>query len=166
MARPKRRDKSGVSEFKDPLKNYDGPEYADELERPLVESAIEATRYQPVATLPSDSTVEQTMRAMAEQDVGCAVIVDADGRLAGVFSERDVLNRVAGRFEQIKDSPISTVMTHSVMTAYTADSPGKAMNLMAIGGFRHVPILDVDDKVVGVLGPRRVSEFLQVHIKP
>jgi len=56
-------------------------------------------------------------------------------------------------------------MTHSVMTAYTADSPGKAMNLMAIGGFRHVPILDVDDKVVGILGPRRVSEFLHAHLE-
>ena len=166
MARPKRREKSGVSEFKDPLKNYDGPEYADELERTIVESAIDRMRYQPVETIPSDATVEQTMRAMAEQDVGCAVIVDADGRLAGIFSERDVLNRVASRFEQIKDAPITTVMTRSPMAAYTSDSTGKAMNLMAIGGFRHVPILDVDDKVVGVLGPRRVSEFLQVHIKP
>jgi len=165
MARPKRRDKSGVSEFRDPLKNYDGPEYADELERTLAESAIEEMRYQPVTTLPSDTTVEQTMLAMAEQDVGSAVIVDAEGRLAGIFSERDVLNRVAGRFEQIKDEPVSTVMTRSVMSAYTADSPGKAMNLMAIGGFRHVPILDVDDKVVGVLGPRRVSEYLQAHLE-
>ena len=162
--RPKRGDKSVVASFQDPLKNYDGPDYADELERMLVEANIEAMNTRPVMTLPPETTIEQTMRTMAEHDIGCTVIIHADGRLAGIFSERDVLNKVANSFEQIKHEPISSVMTRAPMAAYTADSPGKAMNLMAVGGFRHVPVLDVDDKVTGILGPRRVSQFLNAYL--
>jgi len=165
MARPRRSDKSSAGEFQDPLKNYEVPEYADELERDLVEAQIDAMDVRPVTTLPLDTTIEQAMRKMADLEIGCTVIVDDDGRLAGIFTARDVLDKVAVRFDQIKDSAVSTVMTDSPMAAYTADSPGKAMNLMAIGGFRHVPILDVDDKVIGILGPRRISQFLEAYLQ-
>ena len=164
MARPRRGDKSDVGEFQDPLKNYAGPEGVDELEQTLVEAEIALMQIQPVATLPTDATIEQAMRMMADLDIGCTLIVEGDGRLAGIFSERDVLNKVADRYDDIKGSSVSLVMTRSTMAAYTSDSPGKAMNLMAIGGFRHVPILDVDDKVVGILGPRRISKFLQTYL--
>lgn len=162
--RPKRRDKSDDGEFQDPLKDYGGPDYADELERTLVEADIELMKTQPVTTLSPETTIEQAMRTMADQDIGCTVIVNAEGRLEGVFSERDVLTRVADRFEQVRKLPVSKVMTRSPMAAYTTDSPGKAMNLMAVGGFRHVPVLDVDDKVVGILGPRRVSQFVSTYL--
>lgn len=162
--RPKRAGKGDTGEFKDPLKDYSEPEYADELERALVEANIESMKIKPLMTIPPETTIEQTMRTMAEHDIGCIVIVDADGRLLGVFSERDVLNKVVSRYEQIRSSPISQVMTKSPMSAYTSDSPGKAMNLMAVGGFRHVPVLDVDDKVVGILGPRRVSQYVEAYL--
>jgi CBS domain-containing protein len=158
--RPKRGSESDNGEFQDPLKNYAEPEYADELERTLAEAEIGSMRIQPVMTVLPDTTVFQAISKMAEHDIGSIVIVDDQGRLLGIFSERDVMQRVADRFEQIKDQPISEVMTPAPVAAYSADSPGKAMNLMAVGGFRHVPVLDADDKVIGILGPRRVSEFV------
>jgi len=75
-----------------------------------------------------------------------------------------VLTKVADEFESVNDGPVSKIMTPNPMAVYVTDSPGKAMNLMATMGIRHVPILDVDDKVVGILGPRRVTNFLKTHL--
>jgi CBS domain-containing protein len=47
--------------------------------------------------------------------------------------------------------------------AYETDSAGAALSVMAVSGFRHVPVLDVDDKIVGIVSPPRVTAFLQQH---
>jgi len=78
-----------------------------------------------------------------------------------VFSERDVLNKIADCFEQVKDQPVSQFMTPQPVVVHESDSSAKALNLMAVGGFRHVPLLDLDDKVVGVIGPRRITNYLK-----
>lgn len=162
--RPKRGSKSSKPDFQDPLKNYDGPAYADDLERTIAEDPISVMKTTPVRTVPEATTVHEALKMMAESSIASLLVIDAAGKLVGIFSERDVLNRVADCFESIKDSPVTEVMTRDPMHVYNTDSPGKAMNLMATAGFRHVPIVDEDDKVVGVLGPRRVTQFLKSHL--
>ena len=85
------------------------------------------------------------------------------GRAVGIFSARDVLNKVA-HDPATRSKPITEFMTPDPRTVYTTDCPAKALNLMAVGGFRHIPVLDINDKVVGMLGPRRTTEFLQEHL--
>ncbi len=108
------------------------------------------------------TSIEQAMRQMAELAVACVLVTDGD-RLLGLFSERDVLNKVADRFEQIKNHSVTEVMTPEPMVVHEIDSIASALNLMAVHGFRHVPILNVDEKLVGIVGPRRVSNYLQAH---
>jgi CBS domain-containing protein len=162
--RPKRGAKSSDQEFNDPLSNYDGPDYADELERTIAEESVSVMQTTPFDTITPDTTIKAAMEHMAERNIASLIIADSDGRLAGIFSERDVLTKVADEYASIKDEPVSSVMTPQPMSVYVTDSPGKAMNLMATMSIRHVPILDVDDKVVGVLGPRRVTTFLKGHL--
>jgi CBS domain-containing protein len=162
--RPKRGPKSSDQEFDDPLSNYDGPDYADDLERAIAEESVAVMKTTPFDTITPDTTIREAMKQMARDNIASLVIADADGRLAGIFSERDVLTKVADEFETVKDESVSKVMTPNPMAVYITDSPGKAMNLMATMGIRHVPILDVDDKVVGILGPRRVTNFLKTHL--
>ncbi len=161
MKRKRRSAQSG--EFVDPLKDYSAPQYEDDLERTLGEETVLALKTKPFLTLDSATTVEQILRVMADEDIAC-VLVTEDDRLVGIFSERDVLYKVAERFEQIKNDPVKTVMTHNPVAVHETDSPAKAINLMAVGGFRHVPIVDVNDKVVGILGPRRVTAYLNKNI--
>ena len=49
------------------------------------------------------------------------------------------------------------------MAVRDTDSPAKAIAIMALGGFRHVPILNVDDNVVGIVGPRRINTYLHQY---
>lgn len=162
--RPKRSPKDVSGEFKDPLSNYDEPDYADSLERSLAEDEVGVMKAQPFTALLASETVLAAMQHMSKHTIASVLVVDDEGKLKGIFSERDVVERVAFNFDEVKDQPLEKVMTPNPSCVYETDSPAKAMNLMATGGFRHIPILDVDDKVVGILGPRRVTNFLKEHL--
>jgi CBS domain-containing protein len=148
-------------EFHDPLSNYDLPAYSDQMERELVENTINAMVTRPLITVPPTATVTDVLATMVERDVACVLVTDEQDHLLGIFSERDVLLKVAEHFEMVRDQPISEVMTPKPMAVYETASPSQALNLMAMSGFRHIPILDVDDRVVGIVGPRRVTRYLQ-----
>ena len=149
-------------EFVDPLSNYDPPRYADELERVLCETEVSRMCITPVAWVDKSATVQDALDMMCKYDCSCVIIKEGD-RAAGIFSARDVLNKVADD-PATRARPITDYMTPDPRTVYATDSPAKALNLMAVGGFRHIPVLDTDDKLIGVLGPRRTTEFLQEHL--
>lgn len=149
-------------EFHDPLKNYAQPRFEDDLEQALHEGFVAHLPTNPVTLIDADDTVEQAVCSMAENDVGCLLVVEGD-RLVGIFTQRDLMMKIVGQYEAVKDSPISTVMTPDPVVVRDTDSPAKAINLMAVGGFRHIPVLDVDDRVVGLIGPRRATAYLKNH---
>ena len=167
MLRPKRTPLDGAAdEFKDPLSNYDQPEFADDLERILATGTIAELRSTPLTTVPATTTIRQAMTRMVELGIACLPIVDDDQRLVGILSDRDILNKVAERYDELADQPVTDVMTSDPVSVYMADSPAKAIHAMAVHGFRHVPVLDADDRICGILGPRRVTRFLKSHASP
>ena len=146
--------------FEDPLCNYDPPDYADDLERALCEGEIgEMLQMTPFATSSPDVTMEQAVKLMAGQDSFSLMVVE-NGRVLGVVSERDVLTQVAERYQEVKDKPLREVMTPEPAVVYANDPPAKAVNLMATGNFRRLPVLNEDDQIIGVVGPKRTTAFL------
>jgi len=162
MAKRERRDPQ-PGEFEDPLENYDPPLYEDELERLLCESPISTMRITPVHCVDPDMAVSDVLELMWTKETSCVVVTDVTNKPLGVFSSRDVLNKVADN-DAARTRPISELMSPHPRTVYATDSPAKALNLMAVGGFRHIPVLDVDGKVVGMLAPRRTTAFLKEHL--
>jgi len=163
--RPKRHDgESDLKEFEDPLKKYDKPTSGDALERALEEDAVTEIQHKPFKAVPPETSVEAVMKLMVDLDIACILVTQGD-RLVGVFSERDVLTKVVPDFEQMKREPIRRLMTGAPVVVHVTDTAAKALNIMATGSFRHVPILDVDDHVVGVIGPRRVTAYLQKYLE-
>ncbi len=150
-------------EFEDPLSNYDPPPYEDELERALCETHIKDMRITPVYSVGKDTPVNDVIELMWVKEISCVVVVDDTDKPLGVFSSRDVLNKVAGN-DAVRSKPISEIMTPNPRAVYATESPAKALNMMAVGGFRHIPVLNADDKVVGILAPRRTTTFLQEHL--
>jgi CBS domain-containing protein len=150
-------------EFRDPLQNYDPKTYKDPLEKALAEETLASIQCTPVATITPDLPVRAAVKALAGMQVAC-LLVERDGRLVGVFSDRDVLDRVALEYEQVKDRPVSDFMTSDPVYAYENDSAAAALSIMAVSGFRHVPVTNIDQKVVGIVSPQRVTEFLRRHV--
>lgn len=149
-------------EFEDPLSNYDPPAYADEFERVLCEGRVDQMRTQPVACVEKDATVQNALDVMKRHACSSVVVRDG-GKAVGIFSARDVLNKIADD-PSTRPKPITAYMTPDPQKVYASDCPAKAINLMAVGGFRHIPVLDINDNVVGILGPRRTTQFLEEHL--
>jgi CBS domain-containing protein len=155
------RGKRGES-YVDPLENYDPKQYEDPLEHALAEETVQAIQSQPYVSVPPDATVGEVLQRLVDLDVAC-VLVEDDGHLVGLFSERDVLNKVALELDQVKDLPISELMTTNPIFVYNTDSSAAALSVMAATGYRHVPVVDLDEKLVGIIGPLRVTTFVQKH---
>ncbi len=105
----------------------------------------------------ADTTVRAAAVAMANQQVGAIMVVDDKGLLTGLFTglftERDVLNRVVAKGLDPDKTPLSAVMTEKLLTA-TADKPlSHALHMMFEGGFRHVPVVD-GGRPVGMVSAR------------
>ena len=113
-----------------------------------------------VSALP-DTTVRAAAVAMASQSVGAIMIVDETGRLIGLFTERDVLNRVVARGLAPEQTPLAAVMTDKLQTASPDKPLGHALHLMFEGGFRHVPVVE-NGRPVGMVSARNALG-LEIH---
>ena len=114
-----------------------------------------------VSALP-DTTVRAAAVAMANQSVGAILVVNESGRLIGLFTERDALNRVVARGLDPNQTQLATVMTDKLQTAPPDKTLGHALHLMFEGGFRHLPVVE-DGRPVGMVSARNALglEILQ-----
>ena len=97
---------------------------------------------------------------LRDADRGCAVVVD-DGRVVGIFTERDVLNKVTPRREQLLDRPVAEVMTPDPFVMHEHGSILVALNEMAIGGFRNNPLVDDVGVLRGILSGLDILEEIE-----
>ena len=148
-------------EFEDPLKNYDSID-VDDFELALREEQVSAIETKPFVTVDVKTPLAEVVAQMAEKSIGCVLVTDND-QLVGIFTQRDLLNKVAECYEQVKDLPVSELMSPDPVSIHEIESPAVAINLMSVGGFRHIPVLDVDGHLVGLIGPRRTNQYLKKY---
>ena len=103
------------------------------------------------------ATVADAVKSMNDHHTGC-VLVGKDGKLVGIFTERDVLTKDFFRADS-HTVAVETVMTKNPETLEADNSIAFALNKMSVGGYRHIPIVE-GDKPVGVLSVRDVVDFL------
>ena len=107
----------------------------------------------PLVSGTTDMTVRAACRLMAEKKIGALLLVD-DNRIAGIFTERDALNKVLADGLDADSTRVSLVMVKDPQTI-RADKPlGYALQFMADGGFRHVPVVDADGTPLGMVSAR------------
>jgi CBS domain-containing protein len=111
----------------------------------------------PAATVLPDSPVLEAVKLMNQQRVGAVAVLE-NGKLAGIFTERDVMNRVVVEGKDPRTTPISEVMTAEVESA-SPDMPyGDTLRLMVEHHFRHLPVVDSERKVIGMLSIRHLLQ--------
>lgn len=147
----------------DPLSNFEPVEYSNELQRALSEDCVDAIDSQPFLQVTPLTTVKEAVELLERRDVSSLLVVEND-RLVGIFTERDVLERVVERYERILFDSVADYMTHDPTIVYKSDPAGCAAAAIAVAGHRHVPVLDLDDRVCGIVSPRRVFAFMEKHL--
>lgn len=110
-------------------------------------------RQRRVVSISARATVRDAAKAMAEANVGCAAIVQGR-RLIGLFTERDVLKRVLLRNLDVDETVVESVMTTAIVSAQAEQLAGDARLLMQRHHIRHLPVLDAEGLLLGVLSIR------------
>lgn len=104
---------------------------------------------------PADN-VRDVARKMSEKNIGAVAVLD-DGRLVGVFSERDLMTRVVAEGLDPASTRVDLVMTKDLVVADSDDDLGAAMQKMATLGCRHLPVVD-HGNLVGMLSLRDLMQ--------
>ena len=114
---------------------------------------------QPAVTVERHEPLARVAKTMYERHIGSVIVVDADGSLRGIFTERDLLRACAAGV----DSHASTVgnwMTEDPVTAAADDDADDALRVMIERDFRHLPVIG-EGGVTGVVSMRALSRALQ-----
>jgi CBS domain-containing protein len=104
-------------------------------------------------------SVRSAIDRMNESGVGC-VLVEDNGRLCGIFTERDVLTKVVGQPVDLDREPVERFMTPDPECLSPDDRVSYALNKMAVGGFRHIPLVDDEGRPAGVVSMRNIVDYM------
>ena len=104
-----------------------------------------------VIGIASDATLSEAVCLLAGKRIGAVIVRGANGNLAGILSERDVVRAVAEESVAALARPVSAYMTRAVATCTEADSVDNLMEMMTRGRFRHVPVLGTEDRLIGII---------------
>ena len=105
-----------------------------------------------VSVLPTD-TIRTAVKAMADANCGSTMVMDG-GRLLGIFTERDLVKRVVPQDVDLDRTPIRQVMSTELVLGRTQDSLGSTILAMQKHHIRHLPVVDQDGTLRGVLSIR------------
>ena len=108
---------------------------------------------QELARLPSTSTIREAARYMVEHGVGSVLVMEGQ-TLRGIFTERDALNIFVATRRNPDYTHLSDVMTEEPQTLPADATPQDAARRMAAGNFRHLPVVDGEGQVLGVVSQR------------
>lgn len=108
--------------------------------------------HQEVVSAPEGMTVSEAARLMKEKQVGALLIVE-EGRLTGIFTERDALFRVVSEGRDARTTLLKEVMTRSPRTIHPDKPFPDALHIMREGGYRHVPVVE-GGRPVGMISAR------------
>ena len=110
-----------------------------------------------LVTASPDTTVASAARRMALAKVSAVMVVDGEGRLVGIFTERDAVHRVIAERREPKATRLAEVMTAAPKTVAPGETFGYALLQMHEHGFRHMPVVE-DGRPVGMVSARNALD--------
>jgi CBS domain-containing protein len=135
------------------LAPLDQPQPQDRIQSDLMERVIRDLNPPPPVTVGKNAPLSQAVAAMVENKVGTVLVVDDEGKLAGIFSERDLLQRVPNADAKAGKRPVADFMTPDPETIGADDTLALALHKMDVGGYRHLPVM-VAGSPVGMISVR------------
>lgn len=111
----------------------------------------------PAVSVQQDATVEEAVKVMVKHRIGAVIVLNRN-EMAGIFSERDILDKIVLAHRDPATTPVSAVMTSPVLAVPGSAEDAEAAETMAEHHIRHLPILDEEKKVVGMVSLRGVME--------
>ena len=130
------------------------------LEGALLEDEVKLLAPSEPIALTEDTTVQEAATRMVTDRRSAVVVVDAQGRLVGIFNEGDMLTRVAVPGRDPRQTRLAEVMTPTPETLAPDDLISYAINRMYNAGYRTVPLVDAERRPVGIVTVTDVVKWL------
>jgi CBS domain-containing protein len=112
-----------------------------------------------IAAVGLEASVADAIHKMLDHHVGAVAVVDSDFRVAGIFTERDVLRKMSLSRLDPQTTSVRELMTTPVEMATQSTGAGEALTTMLERHFRHLPVADGDGKLLGILSIRNLLEW-------
>lgn len=106
------------------------------------------------------ASVWEAIQSMLGRGQAGVLVVDDQGRLTGIFTERDVLRRVVGNDLDVRRTSVGAVMTKGPEALTVSDRVAYAVHCMSVAGYRTVPLVDAEDRPIGVVTVSHVLRWL------
>jgi len=123
-------------------------------------SAILRQKGRAVTTAPPSITLLEAANRLTHKRIGAIVVVDAQGTLVGIISERDIIRALSESGPACLTRPVSDSMTRQVVTCQEADTLDELMAMMTARRFRHLPVL-TDGALVGIIS---IGDVVKHHV--
>jgi CBS domain-containing protein len=107
----------------------------------------------PPKVIQESATIDQAAGTMWDLNIGSVIVVDKDGRMAGIITERDILFAVTKSLVG-KEIPATSIMSKTSLMATPNEGIVTAVDRMIKGGVRHLPVIDKDGKPLGMVSMR------------
>ncbi len=109
---------------------------------------------------PSD-TVYEAIQQMVNHNIGAVLIVSEDGKLEGIFTERDILKLCVSRSDTLRSPKVESVMTTDLIIGLPGDDVDYLMGIMTENKIRHIPILEAD-RIMGIVS---IGDLVKSQLK-
>jgi CBS domain-containing protein len=123
-------------------------------------AAILKQKGRAVTTAPPSITLLEVAQRLAHKRIGAVVVVDAQGELAGIISERDIIRALSEAGPRCLTQPVSQNMTRQVVTCQETDTLDELMAMMTARRFRHLPVV-TDGALVGIIS---IGDVVKHHV--
>jgi CBS domain-containing protein len=105
-------------------------------------AAILKSKGHEVIHVPPSATIATVVDALARHHIGALLVLDAGEKVLGIVSERDIIRTLGAQGASALDLPVTEVMTTALKTATPDTTSAAALEMMTVGRFRHLPVLD------------------------
>ena len=151
---------AGLEEEQQTIEERTGPPKGKTLDSMTLQEPIQHLDLRAAAVCVEEETeVAEAIRLMQKHHIGC-VLVQAEGVLVGIFTERDVIHKLLRTAKDLRAVPVGAFMTPDPETLTLSDSIAFALNKMSVGGFRHIPLVDDRQRPVGVVSVKDIVDYL------
>ena len=134
------------------------------IQQRITQDAISSLTLRPPLVVQPQTSLYDVLKKMRENKAGAVVIMEGQ-HIAGIFTERDFLYRIALHHLDVKGLPIESVMTPSPVTINLSHSLAFALREMAMGRYRHLPVMDDQNQCVGILSADGILRYLIDHLE-
>ncbi len=130
------------------------------LEQSLSEDTVEMLGPRTAVSVAEDTHLDTAVQMMRSKKIGCLLVTDHDGRLSGILTERDLINKVASSVEDLAAHTVDQFMTRRPETVQSDQLLACALQRMMVTDLRYLPLVDDENRPTQIISSRDVIGYL------